>query len=280
MKVAVTGGNGKVGKAVVAELQRAGHEVISMDRTPHSLQDTKTLTVDIQHEGQVFDSLYDCDSVVHLAGYPRPGMVPDFLTFSENVKGTFNILNACSKIGIKNVVCASSMAAYGFRYAPIPLFPDYLPIDEKYKCEPVDPYGLSKLVGENIAESFSRLSKMKIISLRFPQVIDKYSILEERLNDPSLGVKSLWLYIDLRDIARAVRLGLEKNLKASHEVFLIAASDSVVKGDTTDIIKKFLPNTKVLRPEGLGNWSCLDISKAQKVLGFNPQYRWEDQAKL
>ncbi len=280
MKVAVTGGNGKLGRVVVADLISKGYEVLSLDRVPHSVQGAKAMTVDIQHEGQVFDAICGCEALVHLAGYARPSMVPDFITFSENVKGTYNVLNACSKMGIKNVVCASSMAAYGFRYAPVDLYPEHLPIDETYRCEPIDPYGLSKLVGETIADSFSRLSEMKIVSFRLPQVIEGYDILQERLNDPSVAVKSLWLYIDIRDAARGIRVAIESDLGPGHEVILIASGDSAVNGETADVVRKFLPNTRIIEPESVGNWSCLDISKAGKILGFLPEYNWKNQTKL
>lgn len=94
------------------------------------------------------------------------------------------------------------MAAFGFIYASKRILPEYLPLDENHPSRPHDPYGLSKLVGEQIADSLALLhADMTISSLRFPGVVfdRSYESVRERWQDPGARAKTSWAYIDARD---------------------------------------------------------------------------------
>ena len=95
MKVVVTGANGKIGTRVMEILAKTGYNVMGIDREVFNLKNYEHRIVDLLHEGQVYQTLSDSDAVIHLASFPRPNIVPDTITFQNNVNSIHNILN-CS----------------------------------------------------------------------------------------------------------------------------------------------------------------------------------------
>jgi nucleoside-diphosphate-sugar epimerase len=183
---------------------------------------------------------------------------------------TYNILAASLEAGVSKFVCGSSLAIYGFYYPISVTAPDYLPVDEEHARRPQDPYGMSKVVGEDLCESFAARSKVQIASLRFAGIAtDKqYPILMERRKDPICrGTGALWSYIDVRDAAVACRLAVESCFPG-HQAFNICAPTTIMKENTKELIERYLPNVKLRKGELRGNWSGYDTEKAETMLGF------------
>jgi nucleoside-diphosphate-sugar epimerase len=84
---------------------------------------------------------------------------------------------------------------------------------------------------------------------------------------------NLWTYIDARDAAQAIRLSLEAKLTGSH-VFGIANTNSVMSQSNDKLLDEVFPGTKRKRPLK-PNESLISIEKAQRVLGYKPQYDWQ-----
>ena len=273
MKVVVTGANGKIGTRVMEILAKTGYNVMGIDREVFNLKKYEHRVVDLLHEGQVYQTLSNSDAVIHLASYPRPNIVPDTLTFQNNVNSIHNILNSCFNLNIHKVIIASSMASYGFRYSNGRIIPKYFPVDEEHPCDPVDSYGLSKVVGEKIADSFAHRSNMSIISLRIPQVLVDYGDFEDRSKNPSSGKDKLWLYIDIRDVAKAFLNALESAV-LGHEIMNISAADSDQLKPSVELIKEYFPNSEMHEDMLTGNESLLNIQKARNLIGFVPGFSW------
>ncbi|MEO5834692.1 MAG: NAD(P)-dependent oxidoreductase, partial [Nakamurella sp.] len=159
--VAVTGGSGKLGRAVVRDLLEHGYTVVTLDRVPPPAGvDNPFVRVDLTDYGQVFESLHaiddrhtGIDAVVHLGAIPAPGMVPNAALFTNNVTATYNVFAAAKAAGIKRVVWASSETVLGL---PFDTPPPYIPVDEEYPPRPESSYSLSKRVEESMAEQFCR----------------------------------------------------------------------------------------------------------------------------
>ena len=125
MSVLVTGGSGKLGGVVVADLMAHGHNVLNADLVPPAEQLCPFLQVDLQDAGQVVEALagvdlcQSSDAIVHLAATPAPGRTPNATTFKNNVTGTYNVFEAARRLGVRNVVYASSEIIFGlpFSYA-------------------------------------------------------------------------------------------------------------------------------------------------------------------
>lgn len=293
-RVIVTGGSGKLGRATVEHLSET-YEVISVDtRRPTGISEDgksglngayRLVEIDLEDMGSVLETFHSCDmgyagidAVVHLAAIPSPGQTSSSRQFRTNVMSTYNVLEASRKLGIKNVVLASSETLIGIPFDPHQ--PDYLPIDEQTPRRPESAYSLSKLVGETIAEEYTRWDpKAKIVSLRFSNVMlpQEYANFESWQDDPKLRYWNAWGYIDARDGAQAIGLALKKDYVGHHQ-YLIAAPDTCMRKSNDELVKAVFPSVKYTPTKG-SNDTLLSIEKAKSELGFSPQYTWQNEAK-
>src|SRR3954454_22023112 len=129
MRIAVTGGTGKLGRAVVAGLRADGDEGINLDAAAQR----PDIRIDLTDYGQTveaftgIDDRYDrIDAVVHLAAIPAPGITANAATFHNNIIATYNVFAAAKAAGITNVVWASSETVLGLPFDPPP---PYIPVD-------------------------------------------------------------------------------------------------------------------------------------------------------
>jgi nucleoside-diphosphate-sugar epimerase len=277
-KIVVTGGSGRLGHQVIQHLVAQGYETLNLDLAPPQQKLGHFRLADLRRTGDLYEALKAAHGVVHLGAYQAPNMTSDAVTFNNNVMATYNVLKAAGDLGVKKAVMISSTAAFGFIYAPKSFLPDYLPLDEKHPSKPQDSYGLSKVVGEQIADSTARLHpEMTICSLRFPGVVFDftYELLRARWNHPGARANTSWAYIDARDAAAACCLALEGKF-TGHEVMIVAAPKSSMREPTDELIKKYL-GKRIPTKTGLkGNWSGVDSAKANKLLGFKAQHLWEN----
>jgi nucleoside-diphosphate-sugar epimerase len=276
MKIVVTGGSGGLGQQVISELGAHGHEVLNLDRVPHPGGFRPSWTVDLTAPGALHEACANAGGIIHLAAYIAPNLTSDSTTFNSNVTLTYNVLKAASDMTVGRVVIASSISAYGFLYGPASWTPDYLPIDENHPCRPVDSYGLSKVVGETIADSFARRNEMTIVSLRFPGVNydPSYQRIKTLMSDPGYRRNGCWSYVDVRDAAMACRLALEAKL-SGHHVFNVAVPSSNMREPTPELIRRFYPQLKDVRRSDNTNWCGIDSGKAERELGFRAKHVWE-----
>jgi nucleoside-diphosphate-sugar epimerase len=294
MKIVATGGAGRLGQFVIKELAEGGHEVLCLDTTQPADKLCPWLPVDLLHTKNLIKALDGADAVVHLARvrfpytsngfdpgsglWKTPDVARDAERFSHNVTITYNILAASLEAGVKKIVCGSSLAIYGLYYPLQPDSPDYLPIDEKHPLRPQVPYGISKLVGESLCDSFARKSALQITSLRFSGIAAEaqYPTLLKRSMDPLCrGTGALWSTVDVRDAAVACRLAVETEVPG-HKAFNICAQKTIMKEGTLDLVKRYLPQVKLVKKGLEGNWSGYDTSKAETLLGFRAVHLLEN----
>ena len=171
---------------MVPYLVERGHKVLNLDLKPLDAPGVNTVLVDLADSGETFNALsmhfgFDdlraggapapLDAVVHFAAIPRILMRPDNAMFVANVLSTYNVVEAAIKLGVRKVVIASSITAYGVCFAEGDRDYTSFPVDEDYDADPTDNYGLSKLVGEKIARSFVSRTGADIYALRISVVI-------------------------------------------------------------------------------------------------------------
>ncbi len=172
MKIAVTGGGGRLGWYVIKELAGQGHDVLCIDRVLPEQLVCSSLAVDLREVKSLFSVFEGAEAVIHLARIPfpytangfdpasglwqTPDIAADAERFCHNVTITYNVLVTSLGAGIKKIIIGSSLAVYGLYYPSRPNAPDYLPIDENHPLIPQDPYGMTKLVGEKLCDSFAR----------------------------------------------------------------------------------------------------------------------------
>jgi nucleoside-diphosphate-sugar epimerase len=275
MKIVITGSSGRLGQHVVRNLIAAGHDVLGVDRAAN-LSIQPSWICDLSRTGDLFEAFRGAQAVVHLAAISAPNLMPESVTFNNNVSAVYNVLKVAADLKIGKFVIASSIAAYGFLYARKMPEPKYLPLDEEHPCQPTDSYGLSKVVGETIADSFAIQTDASISSLRLPGINfdPEFKLIKERFGNPRYRLPGFWTYIDVRDAAEACRLALEA-APPGHTIFNVAAPTSNMREPTDELLKQYLPTVKKREDRLVGNWSGMDSRKAERILGFRAQYVWE-----
>ncbi|MCQ2004477.1 NAD-dependent epimerase/dehydratase family protein [Rhizobium sp. NRK18] len=288
-RILFTGGSGKAGRHVVPWLIEAGYEVHNIDLVPLDCPGVTNLIVDIADSGQVFNALsmhrdfpdlesgkgvQPFDAVVHFAAIPRILIKPDNETFRVNVMGTYNIIEAAVKLGVRKVIIASSETTYGICFAEGDREPHYLPLDEEYDVDPMDSYGLSKVVNEKTARAFSERTGADIYALRIGNVIEpnEYDRFPGFVEKPETRIRNAWCYIDARDLAQIVDLCIKKD-GLGFQVFN-ATNDTVTADLTTQqLAARFFPNTPFKREMGADE-AVISNRKIREVLGFKEQHNW------
>jgi nucleoside-diphosphate-sugar epimerase len=279
--VLVTGGSGKLGRACVRDLIDHGYDVTNVDLAPSRDDLCPLVRADLADFGQAFEALAGvderpvADAVVHLAAIPAPGMVPNAHVFRVNTLSTYNVFEAARRLGIKNVVWASSETVLGL---PFDTPPPYIPVDEEYHGRPESAYSLSKLVGETMAEQFCRWDPgLKIVGLRFSNVMEPedYAAFPAMDADATLRKWNLWGYIDARDGAQAIRRALEAEITGA-EVFVIANADTVMSRPNAELVAEAFPGVPFADEVG-PNETLLSIAKARRVLGYEPEHDWRSR---
>lgn len=288
-RILFTGGSGKAGRHVVPWLIEAGYEVHNIDLVPLDCPGVTNLIVDIADSGQVFNALsmhrdfpdlesgkgvQPFDAVVHFAAIPRILIKPDNETFRVNVMGTYNVIEAAVKLGVRKVIVASSETTYGICFAEGDREPHYLPLDEEYDVDPMDSYGLSKVVNEKTARAFAERTGADIYALRIGNVIEphEYDRFPGFVEKPETRIRNAWCYIDARDLAQIVDLCIRKD-GLGFQVFN-ATNDTVTADVTTqELAARFFPNTPFKREMGADE-AVISNRKIREVLGFKEQHNW------
>lgn len=279
MRLAVTGASGKLGRTVVSVLRAAGHDVTGMDvvgeRGPGFVK------VDLTNYGHVVDAFSGVDdrhqgfdAVVHLAAIPAPGIYSDAATFHNNMPSTYNVFQACRRLGIKKIVYASSETVLGL---PFDQDPPYIPVDEEYTARPESTYSLVKHLEEQMAIQLTRWDPaLSITALRFSNVMDPEDYAEFPSFDKDAMARkwNLWGYIDGRDGAQAVQRSLE-NAGPGFDRFIIAAADTVMSRSSASLAAEVFPDVEMVKDVG-EHETLLSIDHARSVLGFDPQHSWRD----
>ena len=274
-RIVVTGGSGKAGRAVVADLSEHGYEVLDVDVVASLHPDDPTRVADLTDLGQTVESLRGAYAVVHLAAIPAPNIVPPGETFRINRMSTYNVFSAAEILGLQRVVWASSETLIGIPFEREQ--PRYAPIDEDHPRLPEFHYALSKLAGEVIAEQFSRWSGIPFVALRISNIMEDRDYTQRFpgfWDDPQLRRWNLWSYVDARDVAQAVRLSLMSDISGA-EAFLVAASDNCMTRESRDLMAEVYPEVP-LHGEVSGYETLLSIDKARSLLGYEPQHSWRD----
>ena len=282
-RVVVTGGSGKLGRAVVRDLLDHGWHVVVLDNRPGADERAHLLRADLTDYGQVLAALTDVDdayrgvdAVVHLAAIPAPGLAPNAVTLANNVLATYHVFEAARVAGVRNVVWASSETVLGLPF--LEQVPPCLPVDEDYRVVPTTTYSLGKADDEELAHHFCRWDPLtKIVGLRFSNVMEPhdYAGFASWQGDPHERAWNAWGYIDARDGAQAVRKALELDA-TGYDVFIIANGDTVMERPSAELVAEVFPDLELRRPLH-GRETLLSIDKARRVLGYAPQHGWQDE---
>jgi len=296
MRVLITGAAGWLARHLVEALAQTGHEMRLMDRVD---PDEATIFVPGKIErlaaplrpdwpyvkGAIGDldtmrSACDgMDAVIHLAaltdGLPEHGR----RIMDVNVVGTYVVLDAARLQGVRRVLCASSINAFGtfaWRLSGKPPEYDSLPLDESFNPVPEDPYSLSKYCGEHICAAFHRAYGMTAVALRFAGVLNDelYDGLRRAAAPTQAWADDLYQWVHYLDVVRGVRQALECETLPGLGVYTLGAADTRCPEPTMELIKRFRPDLLAALTCPLpGRSALLSIRRAQNDFDYDPTHR-------
>ncbi len=276
MKLVITGGSGKLG-SYLAPMLAQEHEILVYDKQRPQQSQFPWMKGEVTDRPKLSEAFRNADWVIHLAALrSRYNHLPLKL-METNVLGTFWVLEAARSEGVKKLLFSSSDAVLGIAQSVNEFGPEYVPIEEKHPLKPQDPYGISKMLGEEMCRCFSEGYDIDIVALRFSNIFcpgDEQVYLTDS-KDPSARRKSLWAWIHVEDAVYAIQCALMSDLKG-YDVFHIAAEDVCLSNpDIQNLVAAYFPQTPVRRPLS-SKESLIDCSKAKDMLGFRLRRRFAD----
>jgi len=250
----VTGGSGRLGRSVVTVLAEAGHEVVSIDRSPVDGMPARQLSLDLTDAEATHRAFAELrpDGVVHLAAIAVPFSLPDDEIFAINTHLAWSVLEATIAAGAESLLIASSPTVIGYG-CPAGWTPSTLPIDEAHPRAPWNGYALSKVAVEELVAMAARRDgdRLRVGAFRPCYVItpeewagaptQQGHTVAERLDDPALSAVALFNYVDARDAGDFVRLWLENGQTVPNgTTFFVGAADSLVREPVSDALARLV----------------------------------------
>jgi nucleoside-diphosphate-sugar epimerase len=279
--VVVTGGLGRSGRWIVDRLADEGYHVVCVDLDhpgfgSNGRDGVEFRAADLTDRGAALDVVQGADpgAVVHWAAIPVPLRHGGGEVFETNTLAAYNVLTAAGAAGAR-VVWASSESAYGFPFAAGQRLPDRAPVTEDHPLRPEDPYGLSKVAGEEVAKGVARREGVPVVSLR-PSWINypgEYAVLDLQ-DDPEAGTGNFWSYVDVRDVAGAVSAALAADVRG-HEAVHVMAADNYVGRPTAELFEEAFGE----RPDPCdlqGEDCAFSLATARAVLDWTPEHAWRE----
>jgi len=289
MRCIVTGGAGFIGSNLVDKLIDGGHEVIIFDNLSTGQQKNinpkaKFFLIDIAHQPYfenktMKDIMSGVDVVFHLAALARvqPSIENPIEYHNVNINGTLNMLDACRKYGVKRFVFSSSSSVYG------DVREEDLPTSENSELNPMSPYALHKLVGEQYCKLYSELYGLETVSLRYFNVYGERQPIEgaytlvmgvfaqQRLNGEKMTIRGDgeqrrdFTYVG--DVVDANIKCMEYPLELNGDILNVGNGDNKSVNDIADLIGGERVNLEpVIEPRV----TLADNTKIKKLLDWKP----------
>ena len=295
MRILVTGGAGFIGSHLVEKLLTAGHSVAILDdfndfydpqikraNIEKISKDVPVHHVDLRENAAVRNLFHreKFDTIAHLAARAgvRPSIQHPQLYYDTNVTGTLHLLDAARATGVERFIFASSSSVYGVSKT-VPFS------EEQHLTQTISPYAATKLAAEFLCSTYSHLYRLRVVALRY------FTVYGPRQR-PDLAVHQFtkkihagqpidqfgdgttrrdYTYID--DIIQGTMAALTYN-GPWFDIFNLGESETVQLKDLIEKIEKALGQKAKINqlPEQPGDvpLTCADISKARKLLGYNP----------
>jgi len=288
----VTGGAGFVGKALVEYLSESGEKVTIFDNFSNSSRaeiqsllkkGVSLVEGDIRNYEVLERCLSECDTVIHLAAQidVQKSIINPKENYEINVEGTNNLLKACVKQNVQNIIAASSAAVYGI--------PSELPLNESSSTIPISPYGESKLAMEQLIRDFSQKHNLNSISLRFFNIFgkgqtDAYAGVITKFMKNISEDKPLIIFDDgsntrdfifVEDVVNSIKCAIEKIDGKRGNCYNIASGSFTSINELAKLMLSISGNTLEIKfsspREGDISHSQASINLARNELSFNPK---------
>jgi UDP-glucuronate 4-epimerase len=301
MRILVTGGAGFIGSHLAEKLLAAGHSVSILDdfndfydpQIKHAniagfAKDVRMHHVDLRDGAAVRSAFHreKFDAIAHLAARAgvRPSIAQPQLYYDTNVDGTLHLLEAARVTGVERFVFASSSSVYGISKT--------VPFSEgQHLTQTISPYAATKIAGEFLCSTFSHLYRMRLVALRYFTVYgprQRPDLAIHQFTRKIYAGQSIdqfgdgttrrdYTYID--DIIQGTMAALQYD-GALFDIFNLGESQTIQLKELIASIENALGKKAKINqlPEQPGDvpLTCADISKAKKLLGYNPTTTFEE----
>jgi nucleoside-diphosphate-sugar epimerase len=216
MNILITGGKGNVGRAVTRYLSLRGHTLTVLDCDDQAdLPGVRYASCDLTQCTDLVGLARGCEAILHLAAIANPSFAAGTEIFRVNSTGSFNVFDAAAQVGIRRVVCASSINALGFNFGVKPFELSYFPVDEAHPLVTTDAYSFSKQITEDIATYYWRRDGISSTCLRLPGVYDPQAHLHGF--DPHTLLHYRRLHQELSNLPTAEALALAQQAVAVYD---------------------------------------------------------------
>ncbi len=288
MRIIVTGGAGRLGRSVAAELVTAGHDVVSVDRSDPGLPGVEGVVADLLNHDATHErfAALQPDAVVHLAAIAVPFSAPEHVILSVNQSLAFTVLTAGIAAGATKVLAASSPTVIGYG-APHGWAPEALPLTETHPVAPWNAYALSKVAIESTVAMLARAHGDAVVTGAFRPCFvvspeewegaptQQEHTIVDRLADPALAAVSLYNYVDARDAGRFVAAWIE-HAAAPHSggVYFVGADDALALEPLSGLLPAMVPSTAGFAETLVDRSAAFSSAKATADLGWRPRHDW------
>lgn len=296
MKCLVTGGCGFIGTHLVNRLVELGHKVTVLDDLSTGEQSGRhpqpeLIIGSVADLSTVLAATEDADVVFHTAAWARVerSVADPIGTHDVNVTGTLNVLRAAHLLGSSRVINSSSSSIYGNQSTHL--------MREEMTPNPMSPYALHKLIGEQYADMFSRLFSMSIVSLRYFNVYGPgqpsegpYSLVIPRFLRMREEGQPLTVYGDghqtrsythVSDVVEANILAATADLPAGKHIALNIGTGQ--ETSVNEIAEAIGGPVQHIVPNPRGDFEearkAADYSRAWSLIGWEPRVAFADGIK-
>jgi UDP-glucose 4-epimerase len=298
LKVLITGGAGFIGHHLALHLSSLGYEVLCLDNlsrsSPEVVKTLRSSNIDLIvadvldiNSLELIMSRFKPEVVIHtaaLVSVEESVRKPEDY-FRCNVLGTLNTVRVSTNYGVSRFIYLSSAAVYGD--------PIKLPVSEEHPLNPKSPYGLSKLIGEEVVKLYHRMYGLEYVILRLfnvygpRQSLNPYSgVITKFIDRVCKGLPPVIYgdgtqtrdFIHVLDVCRATQLSI--STEYVNEVYNIGSGKPLSINELANLIIRISklelrPTYEPSRPSDIRH-SYADISKAVKYLGFKPSVSIEE----
>jgi len=272
--ILVTGSSGLVGETLIRTLGKRKMKVVGCDIKNPSKENFIFEKCNLVSEKEVLRLFqkYSFTQVIHLAAYIKSGNLSPIerkKIFQANIVATFNLVAAMGENKIKRIIFPSSMTVYGL--------PQYLPVDENHPLNPLDFYGLSKVVAEEIIKN----SNINYFIVRFPGIFAFnrkegaiYNFISKALKEEDIHISAKsstpWDVIFIEDVIKSIITSLPSEIE--NNIVNIGYGEPI---ELTTLAKKIVKlcnsHSKVIEDYSVTHpIFYLSTKKAENLLGFNP----------
>jgi nucleoside-diphosphate-sugar epimerase len=257
MRVLLTGTSGRIGHYVCGVLAEAGFEIRAVDRRYRAGLPVRLEVADLLDREGCYRLLEGMDAVVHLANYPSADAADAQRLMSDNLTMNMNVFQACSEMGVKQVVFASTIQTVTGDRRFRPDGPQersglaYLPMDGNLPPNPGNAYALSKVLSEEMLRFFAGRGSFNAVALRLPWVVAAGSPSPRQQPTIRIGEHHLldegFTYLPVADCARLVEAVLRR-APGGFRTFQPSARRPWHAAPIPELVARFYPDVPLKRP--------------------------------